>query len=621
MIPDKMKKIDQKVKDWRLSGNLVLLYSSYPTVASLEEDYMKFLDMEIEDQHVSNDESIRLFNKDNKERYEEMLNQLYSVPEPEYDEFKKSYFPPNKITIDPLDRLFLCREMAVDKDYLDKIDSGNYLKYIQEDTSLFELNHDKDLIKEEILTDIEQSNMIDDSRIVYPMLTLRSMANEDGDIIPEDKDHEKWLNSYKRLITIGDKTTYNSLFDWWKKTLIDSYNEWIDGRNTNNDVKTEKYKNILIKLGWIPGIDPSPETINKASINTKNKLEEILQKCTIIDASNINTTHSLADKTDPTYMYFMFVKLNGKYSNIICSNNKEFKDSLELGYNFSSNNCYATPVAQKHSIYGLEDRNCEIYAIYNNDRDRNYDFASIHVNNDTSDFNSPFDPLDGMDLNNSGAIKLFIYHFLNAYRYTPKLTLGDNGKSIFFIYKIYDGKVKDYLTDHAETNVEAVTYVINKGVKYKGLSEASITNEFPIEFDKEGNLIINKGKKLDIDGEYSRTHLALRMYEENKNITGMKYSICKLWYFNILLEDKIHNSKTSKEDKKIAIKQRAKVMNDIKKYGPIILKMDPNFNLQETYKKSPFNNDKFTISSSTVFYLFDTIKKLLDFKDLKKIFK
>lgn len=621
MIPDKMSKIDQKIKDWRLSGNLVLLYSSYPTVTSLEEDYMKFLDMEIEDQHASNDESIRLFDKDNKERYEEMLHKLYSVPEPEYDEFKKTYFPPNKITIDPLDRLFLCREMAIDINYLDKVNTSNFLKYIQEDASLFELNHDKDLIKEEILSELEQANMTDDSRVIYPMLTLESMNNEDGNIIPEDKDHEKWLISYKRLVTIGDKTTYNSLFDWWKKTLLASYKEWQYGKDNNNDAKREKYKDILIKLGWIPGIDPSPEAIDKASINTKNKLEEILKRCTIVDASDVKDGNFKHIKQTEPYMYFMFVKLNGKYSNIICSSNKEFKDPLELGYDFSSTNCYATPVAQKHNLYGLEDRNCEVYVIYNNNRDKNYDFASIHVSNDTPDFNTPFDPLDGMDLNNAGAVKLFIYHFLNSYRYTPELVLRNDGEPVFFLYKVFNGKIKDYLNDHAESSLEAVSCAINKGTKYRGLSEASITNEFPIEFDKEGNLIINKGKKLDIDGEYSRTHLALRMYEESNNLVGMKYSLCKLWYFNILLEDKIHNSKTTDEEKKKAIKQRAKVMNDIKKYALIILKLDPNFNLQETYKRSPFNNDKFTISSSTVFYVFDTIKKLLTFKDLKKIFK
>ena len=62
-------------------------------------------------------------------------------------------------------------------------------------------------------------------------------------------------------------------------------------------------------------------------------------------------------------------------------------------------------------------------------------------------------------------------------------------------------------------------------------------------------------------------------------------------------------------------------MNDIKTYTAVVLKLEPGFEILKTYKNSPFNNDKVTIKSSTLFYLFDTIKNLLTFKDVKKFFK
>ena len=111
------------------------------------------------------------------------------------------------------------------------------------------------------------------------------------------------------------------------------------------------------------------------------------------------------------------------------------------------------------------------------------------------------------------------------------------------------------------------------------------------------------------------------MYEESNNIVGMKYCICKLWYLNIILEDKIHDKNTNSKTKESCVKSRAKIMNDIKKYTPIVLKHDPNFDILKTYQNSPFNNDKIVIKSTTLFYIYKLIKRNFSFKELKSIFK
>lgn len=148
--------------------------------------------------------------------------------------------------------------------------------------------------------------------------------------------------------------------------------------------------------------------------------------------------------------------------------------------------------------------------------------------------------------------------------------------------------------------------------KYKSITE-SMTNEFPVEFNKDGDLLISKGKNIDFEGEFSRTHLSLKLYEKTNNIVGMKYSICKLWYMNILLEEKLHSKKISQQDRRDINKVRSKVLGDINKYTKIVLKKDPNFNILETYQNSPFNNEKIRVNNSTLGYLYSWIRRLCSF--------
>ena len=70
---------DKQVKDWRLSSNIILLYSTYKRLNDLEMDYNRFLKMPYSQQEDSDDISVRIFGKKNKERYEDMRHQFYSA--------------------------------------------------------------------------------------------------------------------------------------------------------------------------------------------------------------------------------------------------------------------------------------------------------------------------------------------------------------------------------------------------------------------------------------------------------------------------------------------------------------------------------------------------------------
>ena len=128
VVKDNMNETDKRIYDWRLGGNLVLLYSDYDTRAELEEDYRLFMDMELEYQRKSNDESIRIFGKTNEERYHEMLHKFNVRPENELIEVDRPVVNDEDAIINPLDKLFLIRESAINRNYLNTINKSRYIR-------------------------------------------------------------------------------------------------------------------------------------------------------------------------------------------------------------------------------------------------------------------------------------------------------------------------------------------------------------------------------------------------------------------------------------------------------------------------------------------------------------
>ena len=104
------------------------------------------MDMELEYQRKSNDESIRIFGKTNEDRYHEMLHKFNVRPDNELIEVDRPVTNDEDAIISPLDKLFLIRESAINRNYLDTINKSRYIKFIQEDASVYDIKHDKDII-------------------------------------------------------------------------------------------------------------------------------------------------------------------------------------------------------------------------------------------------------------------------------------------------------------------------------------------------------------------------------------------------------------------------------------------------------------------------------------------
>lgn len=139
--------------------------------------------------------------------------------------------------------------------------------------------------------------------------------------------------------------------------------------------------------------------------------------------------------------------------------------------------------------------------------------------------------------------------------------------------------------------------------------------EFPIQFDKDGNLLIRNLRKLDYDAEYSKSHKLLKEYLKVDNRDGIKYELSKLWMMICKLEEKLHSRKfknaTKEEiDNAPESKSRARIINDFKYYLNELLKRERDFNFTDYYESSPFSNTT-KINATTLKFSAQMIKSFI----------
>lgn len=145
--------------------------------------------------------------------------------------------------------------------------------------------------------------------------------------------------------------------------------------------------------------------------------------------------------------------------------------------------------------------------------------------------------------------------------------------------------------------------------------QTSIFNEvkqFPIEFDKEGNLIIYKARTgtLAFGDEIDDSVQLLESYRNQSNIEGMKYEIAKLWYINDCIEKKL-KKRLSNDQYKELIDNRSVCLNSFKYNLEYIMKSEKGFNFSDYYNSTPFSDNSVKITSNTIDYTIKTIKGIL----------
>lgn len=195
---------------------------------------------------------------------------------------------------------------------------------------------------------------------------------------------------------------------------------------------------------------------------------------------------------------------------------------------------------------------------------------------------------------------------------TPKdmYTSAVNNSNIF---EIYTGPVKDMNIKAIERKIKSIQNKSTTVIFEDANNAKSIIVEakpFPIQFDKEGNLLIKNIKRIDYDAEYANSHRLLKKYEQSNSIEGMKYELCKINFLVKLLEKDIYKNKKNKTVEKKII-SRAKLLNDFNKYLAIVCNKDKDFNFTEYFEASPYNDALIKIDSSTLHHGLKILKDIL----------
>lgn len=151
----------------------------------------------------------------------------------------------------------------------------------------------------------------------------------------------------------------------------------------------------------------------------------------------------------------------------------------------------------------------------------------------------------------------------------------------------------------------------NKLVK----EQVSILNEvkrFPIEFDKEGNLIIYKARvgSLAFGDEIDDSVQLLQAYRNAANVEGIKYEIAKLWYINDCIEKKL-KKRLSNDEYKELIDTRATCLNVFKTNLDYVMKAEKGFNFSDYYNSTPFSDNSTKITANTLKYTVKTIANMI----------
>lgn len=171
-----------------------------------------------------------------------------------------------------------------------------------------------------------------------------------------------------------------------------------------------------------------------------------------------------------------------------------------------------------------------------------------------------------------------------------------------------EGKLYIMTLDKKEKSIEESSFINDKG-------QTSIFNEvkqFPIEFDKDGNLIIYKARTgtLAFGDEIDDSVQLLESYRNQSNIEGMKYEIAKLWYINDCIEKKL-KKRLSNDQYKELIDNRSVCLNSFKYNLEYIMKYEKGFNFSDYYNSTPFSDNSVKITSNTIDYTIKTIKGIL----------
>lgn len=196
---------------------------------------------------------------------------------------------------------------------------------------------------------------------------------------------------------------------------------------------------------------------------------------------------------------------------------------------------------------------------------------------------------------NHGLSKQLLNTAIKDFKVT-KLSVNKNNQVAYNIYKSTGFKKESETEKMIMMVLESTTYI----------EEAK---SFPIQFDKDGNLLLKNIKRIDFEQEYTNSHRLLMEYDKQESYDPMKFELAKMQFFITLLEKKIYKQGKDKSVKELKV--RARFLNDFKKYLKIVVSNDNTFNFTQYYEQSPFNDAIIQINKNTLKFGWEALKYLI----------
>lgn len=538
----------------------------YPTkdANELESLYMKYMALKINDRASSDNKSTEIFGLPNREIY--------------------------KILKD------LIKTKNDDIDGTHKVEDENIDKVNNKELSLFS----NDL---PLLTPKELENKVEEN--------YECFNKEDGEKI------KIWRESYS-LLEHGIK--------------VPEYNKYnLDRINILRKSIYENNNDAIIQCGWIPGIEFTSENRVLASNIIREKMNintDVVSYDCIEEVSD--------DKKDVKAVSIVLISGNSTLGNIIKKvQHNEFShasisldDDLKRIYSFNMRNGfdglayesmkqYVKEGVQKVGVYTFLVSN-EVYE----QLEKTLDNFSLYINKTKySILNLLTIPLHiPLDMDMKMVCSEFVDKLLKSANLditnkksmfvSPK-DFSDKVKNNAKIVEVFKGNPKDYNPSKIKSRISKLKKS-NIGVyEFVEYNDIAITEakSFPIQFDKDGNLLLKNIKRIDFEQEYTNSHRLLMEYAKQKSYDPMKFELAKMQFFITLLEKKIY--KQGKEKSVEELKVRARFLNDFKKYLKLVVANDKTFNFAEYYERSPFNDAIIQIDNSTLKYGWKAFKQIL----------
>ena len=187
------------------------------------------------------------------------------------------------------------------------------------------------------------------------------------------------------------------------------------------------------------------------------------------------------------------------------------------------------------------------------------------------------------------------------------------------VYKLFDGIINEFKPSIIKNRLNKLynkaEYIKENSIMSESLIEPIFESKknFDIKFSEEGDLIISKRDKLDIEEEHSKSKRLYPIYKKNNNLEAMKFEADKLYYMNSILVHKLNgmNHKIMSKQREELITLRSKVMNEFTLYVRFISSKEPEYDFSNHYRNSPFCTAEMKITKGTLKWILNGIKMTL----------